>query len=276
MVTAPARPASTVVLARPAAAGFEVFLVRRRDDIAFMGGAHVFPGGRVDQGDHLDAPDAWCDGVSRATARMPDHTPHEAVGFYIAGLRELFEEAGVLLARDASGAFVAGSDLATRFDASRRDLLAGRVTLRDLAERERLRLALDALALFAHWVTPDIETRRFDTHFFLAIAPPAQMAAHHDDESSESIWIAPADAIERCQNGEIALPPPTWTTLRMLAACADVDAAWRWAESQPIVRVQPRVNVLADGSREILLPSLEGFAPRETRFLLTAGRWLPA
>lgn len=278
-----ARPASTVVLMRPTDEAFEVFLVRRHDNIAFMGGAHVFPGGRVDEGDYLERPEQWCDGVGRATGRLHTRPPAEAVAFYVAALRELFEEAGVLLARDASRRFISIPDSARpRFDAQRSDLVAGRITLRDVAEREGVRLALDALALFAHWVTPEIETRRFDTHFFAAAAPPGQDAAHDQQESTDGVWMPPAAATARCLRGDVALPPPTWTTLRALARFTDVHEAWRWAESQTVPRIQPRVNELADGSREILLPghagfaAIDGFDPPDTRFVLRDGRWTPA
>jgi 8-oxo-dGTP pyrophosphatase MutT (NUDIX family) len=269
-------------LARQSEQRLEIFLVRRHDNIAFMGGAHVFPGGRVDDHDDTDDPDAWCDGAAAAVTRLAERQPPEALAFHIAAVRELFEEAGVLLARHDPNQMVAiHADSQPRFDLYRRDLAAQKLTLRDVVARERLRLALDQLVPFAHWVTPDIETRRFDTYFFLARAPEAQDATHDGAETSNGIWIEPADAIERCLRGEIALPPPTWTTLRLLAQCRDVEGAWEWAEAQRLVRVQPRVIEHTDGSREIRLPgdaeypAIAGFAPRETRFLLRDGRWIP-
>src|SRR5687767_1382861 len=102
MSSAP-RPASTVVIARPAPVAFEVFLVRRHDAIAFMGGAHVFPGGRVDDGDRGPDARSWCDGVETAVSRMPSRPQNESVAFHVAAARELFEESGVLLARDSTG-----------------------------------------------------------------------------------------------------------------------------------------------------------------------------
>src|SRR5919206_4061813 len=120
MSVAAARPASTVVLLRPASP-FEVFLVRRSDSIAFMGGAHVFPGGRVDDDDQLDDVDALSDGAAAAAARMPDVPPGIAVAHHVAALRELFEEAGVLLARPAA------SISTHQFERYRRDLLDGQI-----------------------------------------------------------------------------------------------------------------------------------------------------
>ena len=284
MTIAPARPASTVVLARPSPGGFEVFLVRRADAIAFMGGAHVFPGGRVDPHDRLDEAERWCDGVSDVRARSTPAGRDEAVAYHVAAVRELFEEAGVLLARpDGSDRILAIRGVAQRrFEQYRRGLIAGGVTLLDIAARERLRFGLDTLALFANWVTPESETRRFDTWFFLALAPLAQDASHHDHEASDGIWITPAAAIERCVSGDLTLPPPTWTTLRALAQFKGGEDAWAWARSQQVRRVEPRVNELPDGTREILLPGdvhhppMPGIVALETRFVLKGGRWLPA
>lgn len=253
------RPAATVVLVRPAPVGFEVFLVRRHDNVAFTGGAHVFPGGRVDDADAL------------AGAVSP---------FHAAAIRELFEEAGVLLAR-RDGEFVSIGDEDERFRRYRADLTHRRLTLLDLLEHERLRIADDALAPFANWVTPEVETRRFDTRFFLAVAPDEQSAAHDEHETTEGVWIAPADALARCLRGDIALPPPTWTTLRALSRGVTAEDAWNWARAQRVARVQPCFKEYADGTRLVMLPGdpecprVEGFEATETRFLLENGRWRP-
>jgi 8-oxo-dGTP pyrophosphatase MutT (NUDIX family) len=268
-----ARPASTVVLLRPAHP-FDVFLVRRSDSIAFMGGAHVFPGGRVDAADEIDDIDTASDGVQAAVARMPDVAPATAVAHHVAALRELFEEAGVLLARPLTAM------AADRLAAYRRDLLAGSTAFADIIRREHLRLALDELAYFAHWVTPEIETRRFDTRFFLARAPEGQTPVHDEGETSHSEWLAPLAAIERCRAGHISLPPPTWTTLDMLSKFDSIDAAFAWARRKPIPRVQPRFE--KRGERTLLFypgdpmyPAVEGFEATETRFELENRRWRP-
>jgi 8-oxo-dGTP pyrophosphatase MutT (NUDIX family) len=246
-----------------------------------MGGAHVFPGGRVDEADQTSDPDTWCDGVSHAIARLSAYSPVQAIAFYIAAARELFEEAGVLLARDSTGLVAIDDRSAARFATLRRELSAHRLTMRHLAEGEGIRLALDALVPFAHWVTPDIETRRFDTHFFFAIAPDAQQAAHDEQETTEGSWMLPEEALDRCREGAIALPPPTWTTLRALSALTSVDAARAWAQSQKAPRVQPNVIERADATRIIALPgdplcpAVEGFDPMEKRFVLSGGRWRP-
>ena len=277
MSIAAAVPASTVVLLR-GERPFEVFLVRRSDSIAFLGGAHVFPGGRVDPSDHSDdliggvrlQADAY-DGI---TARMPDVPVDSAIAHYVAAVRELFEEAGVLLARPLTAASV------ERLTAARRDLLGGRITFADIIQRERLYLELEELAYFAHWVTPEIEIRRFDTRFFIARAPKGQTPIHDEGETTHSEWVTPMAALERSRAGVISLAPPTWTTLQMLAKLESIEAVFDWARRKPIPRVQPRFE--KQGDRTLLFypgdpmyPPVEGFDATETRFVLENRRWMP-
>jgi hypothetical protein len=168
-----------------------------------------------------------------------------------------------------------------RFAAYRRDIIDGRVTLPALAGREQLRLALDALAGFAHWVTPAVEPRRFDTHFFFAVLPGQQAASHDDHEATRGDWLYPGEAIARCRAGDIVLPPPTWTTLRWLSRFATVAEAATWARTRPFARVEPCFRQLERGARMVMLPGdplcppVEGFEAQETRFLLENGRWTP-
>ena len=150
-------------------------------------------------------------------------TPHDAVAYHVAAVRETFEEAGILLARDRQGQFVRLDDaeLQVRFTRHRRDVHSGARSLREVIEAEGLRVALDALVPFAHWLTPPIDVRRFDTRFFLARMPPGQTPAHDDTETTHGVWVTPADALARCRRGDTSLPPPTWTTLRELEAFSD-------------------------------------------------------
>lgn len=281
MTAPPLRPASTVVLLRAGDGGLEVFLVRRHDRVAFMGGAHVFPGGAVDPADYLPSFEDLCDGIAGALARMPGLPPDDALAFHVAAIRELFEEGGVLLARSSGSIVPIEGEASGGFDALRAALIRRELTIGELAARQGLRLALDALALAAHWVTPDIETRRFDTRFFVALAPDRQAAAHCAHETTDGIWIRPAEGLDRCRRGEIALPPPTWTMLRTLSRFPAPAAVWRWASTCRVARVQPGFQVRDDGTRLVMLPGdplcppVEGFAAEETRFLLKDGRWIP-
>ncbi|MGE3176068.1 MAG: NUDIX domain-containing protein [Vicinamibacterales bacterium] len=271
----PARPAATVVVVRPAAAHpFEVLLVRRNDSVAFMAGAHVFPGGRVDAADAAEPPGS-CDGLD-ALGRCVDLAPVEEARYRIAAIRELLEEAGVLLARRA-GAFV---------DRPTADLirtgLGDRAPLVASLASHGLRAALDAVVPFAHWVTPEIETRRFDTRFLLARMPDAQEATHDGGETTALDWLSPIDALTRAGRGELKLPPPTWTTLQQLQAFSSIDDAWHWASTAPIARIQP--GFFQEDGRTVLTlpgdptyPPPPGVAPLAiTRFELLADHgWRP-
>lgn len=241
-----------------------------------MAGAHVFPGGRVDDGDALDFPETACDGLQTIPA-FPDLTRAQELPYRVAALRELVEEAGVLIARRGDGRPVT-SDVASVI----RDALAGGGSLPVLIAEHGLRLALDAAVPFAHWVTPDIEPRRYDTRFFLAQMPDGQDARHDAGETTELRWIAAAAAVALAERGDILLPPPTWTTLRQMAKWRSVDEMFAWAASTTIVRVQPRLQ--RDEQQTILtlpgdplMPALPGWdIPEDTRFVLQEGRgWKP-
>jgi 8-oxo-dGTP pyrophosphatase MutT (NUDIX family) len=231
-----ARPAATVVVLRPAAAAFEVLLVRRHDQVAFMGGAFVFPGGRVDAADRQGAA-AYA--FLRDSPRFPDISTGDELAYRRAAVRELREEASVSM-------------------------------------------EVDALSPIAHWVTPEIEIRRYDTRFFLGVMPPGQEARHDEGEMTDLAWCSPSEALDRCRRGAMRLPPPTWTVLRQLERHPTLASALAWARTTPIVRVQP--NFIEDGGVRILtlpgdpsFPAIPGWdVPRETRFLLQDGRgWLP-
>src|SRR5262245_39119659 len=275
------RPAATVVVLRDSGAGPEVFMVRSHEGTAFMGGAHVFPGGRVDAGDHQGG-DEWCDGIGHAEAQLRQMPRADAVAYHVAAARELFEEAGVLLARDAAGGFVSLAGVEhERFKQARSAVHGGAMSLRGLVERARLRLALDALVLFAHWVTPPIDTRQFDTRFFMARVPPWQTPAHDDTETTHSAWVRPSDAIAQSLDGEIVLPPPTYTTLRELERFASVEDALAWARQRTIVRRMPHL-LEQEAQRMLLLPGDPlhpdppgDDPPIETRFMFVDARWRP-
>ncbi|OLC51801.1 MAG: hypothetical protein AUH43_01700 [Acidobacteria bacterium 13_1_40CM_65_14] len=258
-------------------------MVRRHEGTAFMGGAHVFPGGRVDAADRDAAliDDTWCDGIMHATRQLAGMPEVEAVAYHVAAARELFEEAGVLLARDASGQFVslASAGDHARFKQYRGDVHGGTSMLRDVLLRERLRLAFDTLIHFAHWVTPPSDTRRFDTRFFVTRVPPHQTPAHDETETTHSTWLTAAGAIAKATANDIVLPPPTWTTLREIEPCASVADALEWARRRHVVRREPKL-VEQDGQRLLVMPGDPLHPDRpdeppasETRFVWTDRRW---
>ena len=218
------RDAASVILLRPAAAGFEVFLLRRRKNASFMGGAFVFPGGAADPDDGGDL---------RVTAA-----------------RELFEEAGVLLATAA----VAPDALAAL-----RARLNGGATLSALLAEAGLALALDRLTYYAHWITPSAEPRRFSARFYVAVLPEGQAPRFDATETVDEAWATPADALARA--AALALPPPQVRILADLAAAGTVDAAValaRAAAAHPHP-IMPRMAPTPGGGFALLLPWDPGY-----------------
>lgn len=210
----PARPAATVVLLRPGsravARGPEVLLTLRPESMAFGAGLHVFPGGRVEPADA----DPGILGRSR------NGDPHR-----VAAIRELFEEAGILIADRADGS-PAGSnpDLAADLPRLRAATAAGELDLVTILERHELTLATDRLIQIGRWQTPRAYARRFDTRFFAVELPPAAVLDLDPREVAGHQWLTPADALEAMAAGQIQLWPPTSTTLQRLERAPDVDA----------------------------------------------------
>ena len=242
-----------------------------------MGGAHVFPGGRLDTGDWLTEPAPLCDGLDGVARQIRDCSPDDAVAHHVGAIRELFEEAGLLLARPIAGTPPTASELANQ----RAALIAGSTSIGPMAQALDVRLSCQALTYFANWRTPESEAKRYDVRFFLALAPDEQAATHDGQETTESLWIDPAEATARCGRGEMLLAPPTWTTLRSLDRFAQVEEAMAWARALRPARVQPRLFEV-DGRQILALPgdevypAVDGFeTPRETRFQFDEGRWRP-
>jgi 8-oxo-dGTP pyrophosphatase MutT (NUDIX family) len=213
-------------------------MVRRHQDLAFMGGAHVFPGGRVDEADYVDpkADASWCDGFEHAVRQLPGIEPRLALAHHVAAVREVFEEAGVLLARDPT-AEPGGIAKATtaRLAGYRQRVLADAESFRGIIEGEGLRLALDSLVVCAHWVTPARLSRRFDTLFFAVRMPAGQTASHDNGETVESLWVAPRQASEK----DLLLPPPTRVTLDEIQRFETVDRLLTWFPGRSIERREP-------------------------------------
>jgi len=215
----PIRPAATVIIVRDAEQDFEIFMLKRTSGAAFAGGMYVFPGGRVDGDDHLHKYDAQRVGPSAQQAAQQRALGPEWRGYWIAGIRESFEEAGLLLAYTADGELLAYEDdaMQARFDAYRGPLHAGELSLRHICERENLKLAVDHIHFYNRFVTPLGRPRRFDTRFFIAEAPPGQTGRHDDKETVDSIWISPAEALRRNDAREFDLMRVTRSQLEGLA-----------------------------------------------------------
>jgi 8-oxo-dGTP pyrophosphatase MutT (NUDIX family) len=227
----PIKDASTVILLRPepsAKEGFEVYLTRRRPELVFVGGMHVFPGGKLDVGDETPEVLSRCEGltVERAAALLKDTTvpPTRAVAFWVGAVRELFEEAGILLAYRA-GKFVnlLSPKAEKTFGAWRRKLNAGEIGIESMLVEEDLRLATDCLRYVSHWVTPEGPPRRFSTRFFLTTLPEGQDPTHHEGEVDESLWIAPGAALQAWSEKRLLMIPPTVMSLQMLGAFNNLE-----------------------------------------------------
>jgi 8-oxo-dGTP pyrophosphatase MutT (NUDIX family) len=222
----PIRPAASVILARDTAPGFEILMLRRTAQAAFAGGMYVFPGGRVDGDDHLHVYDAIRRGPNDFQAPQQRALGAEWRGFWIAGIRESFEEAGVMLAYDSGGALLDLHDdtIRARFDGYRRALHDGELSLDEICAREGLMLAIDRMHFLNRWITPEGRPRRFDTRFFIAEAPAKQHGRHDEYETVDSLWISPADALARNDRGEFGLMSVTRRQLETLADFATMRA----------------------------------------------------
>ena len=256
------RDAATVMLVRDGDDGLEVFMLRRNLDSDFVGGAYVFPGGGVDAHDrHLDL-EPICEGRTDAEASdLLDLPGGGGLAFWVAAIREAFEEAGVLLAYDRDGRVLDLTDPATaaRFEAHRAAVDTGDRRLVDVCAEEGLRLACDAIHYFSHWITPEGPPRRYDTRFFVARAPESHAYLHDDRETIASTWIRPADALEAHRRKEFDIIFPTIRNLEAIGRfdrADDLLAASAAIESVPAIL--PRIVQDADGTR-ILLPGDPGY-----------------
>lgn len=252
------RPAATLIAVRDTAAGPEVLMLRRSPRAAFVADAYVFPGGALDPGDSSEAVQALCPGLDDVTASRLLGVAGGGLAYWVAAIRECFEEAGLLLAYDEHGAL---ATLNPELTAQRSRLCQGELTLDALCRQYRLHLAVERLAYFSHWVTPPGLSRCFDTRFFVALAPPQQTARHDACETVEHVWIRPADALERQQRGEWELVFATVETLKTLAGFADSATLLAHAQTpRSIPRHAPHPARTVDGQRRLLLPTDYAYA----------------
>ncbi len=217
-------PASTVVLARPSdAGGFELLMNLRPEKMATYAGVYVFPGGRVESSDWSAPMLDLVRGISPADAQQKLGSafgPEVCLGFWVAAVRELFEEAGIhfFVAQDGDQSIANGRALTERLAPKRAELQQGRYDLPTLMAAERLYCDVGRLSYFFHRITPEHYPTRFDTRFYLAALPEGQVPLHSSEEVSESVWLAPKAALKRGgQGGNFRMMPPTIAVLRTLA-----------------------------------------------------------
>ncbi len=235
-------------------------MLRRNLRSDFVGGAYVFPGGSVDEGDREVEVLARVVGLDEVVARRRLGLTEGALPYFVAALRELFEEAGLLLASPASGGeLLDDPDRARRLAEARLALNAGERTFADLLRAEDLLLEAGELAYLAHWVTPVGPPRRFDTRFFVAAAPRGQTAGHDEGETVDSRWLTPREALAAHAAGEMEMILPTVTNLRAIEGHHDVETAVAAVRALGRVeRVEPPI-VQRDGTATILLPGEPGY-----------------
>ncbi len=240
-------PAATVLLVRDGAAGLEVFMVVRHHQIDFASGALVFPGGKVDPSDTHESVRGRVDGA--------EGFDDWEFSMRVAAIREAYEECGVLLARDEGASALVDAARLAALEPQRARLNKGEIGIGDVLAGEGLRLAADLLTPFAHWITPNMMPKRFDTRFYVAVAPADHLAVHDGSESVDSIWIRPADALREAEEGKRTIIFPTRVNVQKLGRHANVADALAAARTARIVTVEPKVTKNAAGEPVLRIPA---------------------
>jgi 8-oxo-dGTP pyrophosphatase MutT (NUDIX family) len=240
------KPAATILLLRDDPT-FEVLMVKRHHQIDFASGALVFPGGKSHAGDHDPE---WAEHVQGWDAYDADQR-----GLRIAAIREVFEEAGILLANRRDGAPMSGE--ACPMDV-RQAVDSGATRFIDVLSGLDARLDLAALTVFARWITPPLTPKRFDTWFYAVNAPAEQRAACDGRETVDAEWIAPSEALRLAAAGERKVIFPTRMNLQLLAEASNAEDAVARAAARTVVTVQPQIQQ-RDGGRVLVLPPDAGY-----------------
>lgn len=245
MTASETKPAATILLLRDDPA-FEVLMVKRHHQIDFASGALVFPGGKTHAGDHDPAWAGHCRG-------WEDLDPEQRA-LRIAAIREAFEEAGILLAQRLDGGpFAEACDPAVREAVDR-----GEAPFLDVVRDLGVRLTLDALTVFARWITPTMMPKRFDTWFYVVRAPEGQLAACDGRETVDAEWVAPAEVLRLAEAGERTVIFPTRMNVQLLAEADSAADAVARSEARTLVTVLPQVEARGEG-RVLVLPPDAGY-----------------
>ncbi|HMU79791.1 MAG TPA: NUDIX domain-containing protein [Microthrixaceae bacterium] len=251
----PVRDAATVMLLRDGSDGPEVCLMQRNLNSDFVGGAYVFPGGAVDPADAEVAVAQRCPDLDDVEASRRLGLAVGGLAFWVAAIRESFEEAGVLLARHADGRRLDLSDpgAAERFAGHRDDVDNERRTIAEVAVQEDLHLDVGQLHYFSRWITPLGAHRRYDTRFFVCAAPEGQEVVEDSRELIGTQWLTPAEALRRHDAGDITMIFPTVRTLVALSRFDRADAVLDHARAQSRVEgILPTISDGDDGMRIVL------------------------
>ncbi len=250
--------ASTLILVRQQGRGVEVFLAKRTPKATFVPGALVFPGGKVDEHDRLEAFREHCDGADS----LDDFT----LQLKVASIREAFEEVGILFLRHRGEEQLLSPEESLRLQSYRSQIESGERSFLSFVQEHNLRLACDCLHRYANWITPERLPRRYDTFFFLAQAPAGQVAEHDGSELVDSLWVTPLQAIQLCEEGKYTMIFPTRSVLRSLGNVISTEEAIALAKSRPIVPITPQVSFRDDGTPMLQIPPDVGYDVWEEEF----------
>ena len=222
-------PAATVLLVRDCDNVLEVLMVKRSKRPPF-GNLYVFPGGKIDESDKDLNITNFCNGLNDEQASIKLGVDEGGLSYWVACARECFEEVGILLAIKNNGEELDlnGEDK-HKFDNYRRMLLENKISLLEICKKENLSLNLNNIEPFSHWITPEIEIKRFDTRFFIAYIPAKQTERHDGNELTDSVWISPKKALDKSLNGEMPMIMPT---IRNLQQCLEFDSGQKLLEHQ--------------------------------------------
>ena len=226
----PIRPAATVISARPSASQFEILMLKRTSAAVFAGGMYVFPGGKIDARDGDPALQPHLSPLSPKQRAQKNALGDQWQACWVAAIRETFEEAGILLAYNLDDQLVDTKNIDTQ--EYRSAIHAEKNSMIDLCRNESLSLALDQLHFFNRWVTPEGRPRRFDTRFFIAIAPAHQLHLHDGQETTDSLWISPRDALQRNAAGDFDMMRVTTKQLDTLNGYENIEALMEMAENR--------------------------------------------
>ena len=246
------RPAATIVLLRDSDAGVEVLLLRRNRSAGFVPGAYVFPGGRVDGSDATEELLTFVDGLTPEEAanrlELVDGDP-PAIAYYLAALREAFEETGILVGPNARGLEPATAAEDKRVDETRDELMENRISFAQVLEQLACRIDGASIEYLAHWITPKAEPRRYDTRFFAAKVREGATPIVDAREMTDAVWITSEAALARCDEGTLPMIFPTIRTLEQLRGYRTTDEALASLAGRSVRTIMPTLVITENGVR---------------------------
>ena len=257
-------PSSSLILIRDSNDGVEVFLMKRAQKSNF-GGVWVFPGGILEKLDQVISINDYCNGISETEAKDILNNDSDSLPYWIASLRETFEETGALIAnRYDNSHFIPTTKEAETLVDLRSDLLKGNIAFDSILKELGLKMALDRLVYVSHWITPKVETKRYTTRFFLTTFNEDHLLTHDGIEGTDSKWIGVEDALQANEAGTISLIMPTIKNLESISNyknTADLIKAKTIVKSKDIPAIEPKFFI-EDGHWKGLLPGEEGYEDR--------------